>query len=275
MKLPKIFEYFRSGHILTIEEARQTLNTSGNTLRKRLSELASKGYLSPIRQGLYRVISPKDDYIKNATSPFAIAAKLTPSCYVAFSTALQLHAGETPQESDTVFVVSPTKFNSFCFAGRKYFWCQNPDNFGIEEVSLRDECGEFKVRTSSFEKAIFDCLRRTAHSPSLPDLISLCKRVSTAPNLKLVLEYADVLGVSAIFNRIGLFFELMQPHWDIPGEVIFSIEKKISRKQTEWTLAMGIDPALKSKWKIQFSSEFHSISEIPSHKMRGATVGNA
>ena len=55
MKLPKIYDHFKQGQIFTIDEAREKLKTTGNTLRKRLSELSARGYIFPIRQGLYRV----------------------------------------------------------------------------------------------------------------------------------------------------------------------------------------------------------------------------
>ena len=275
MKLPKIYEHFRQGQIFTIEEARDRLQTTGNTLRKRLSELASRGYITPVRQGLYRVSSPFDYCERHRSSPFAVAAKLTSSCYVAFSSALQLHAGETPQDRDTVFVVSPTKFNAFAFEGRHYFWCQSPDDFGTEELLLVDDHLEFTVRASNFEKSLVDCLRRTAHSPALPELIRLCQSAERTPNLDLILQYATQCEVAALFNRVGFFFESMQSFWSVPSEFLTGVEKKMSRKQTEWpveltahvrgsgasalqTIDYKIENSLKIRWRVQFASQLRT-----------------
>ena len=282
MKLPKIYEHFRQGQIFTIEEARDRLQTTGNTLRKRLSELASRGYLAPIRQGLYRVSSPSDICERHKSSPFAVAAKLTPSCYVAFSSALQLHAGETPHERDTVFVVSPTKFNAFAFEGRHYFWCQSPDDFGTEELLLQRDHLTFTVRASNFEKSIVDCLRRTAHSPSLPELMRLSKAVDRVPDFELILNYAAQCKVAALLNRVGFFFETMQSHWEVPEEFLAEIEKTMSRKQTEWPIALtaqvrgsgatAAEPASaprthlgsKARWRIQFGAHLkdNAVAEL-------------
>ena len=54
MKLPRIYTHFKPGQVFTIDEVRCKLSAKGNTLRKRLSDLTMRGYISPIRQGLYR-----------------------------------------------------------------------------------------------------------------------------------------------------------------------------------------------------------------------------
>lgn len=278
MKLPKIYDHFRPGQIFTIDEAREKLQTTGNTLRKRLSELAARGYIVPIRQGLYRVGAPQDASCQGRSSPFAVAAKLTPFCYVAFKSALQLHAGETPQERDTVYVVSPTKFNAFQFEGRHYFWCQSPDSTGLEELALRDGRIEFTVRVTGFEKSLVDCLRRTAHAPALLDLITLCKKIGHQPDLDRILAHTHEHDVAAAFNRLGYFFECMQSFWCVPEEFFTAVEKSMSRKQTEWPISLrgemhgmgasvhlGSDARLflsqRNRWRISFTPE--SLASAP------------
>ncbi|WP_186646638.1 type IV toxin-antitoxin system AbiEi family antitoxin domain-containing protein [Fluviispira vulneris] len=280
MKLPRIYEHFKQGQIFTIEEAREKLKTTGNTLRKRLSELATRGYIFPIRQGLYRVSKIGERPEREKSSPFAIASKLTPYCYVGFHSALQLHAKETPKENDTIFVVSPTKFNSFKFEGVYYFWCQSPEPHGLETYLLHNGELEFPLLASNFEKSLVDCLKRPAHCPPFHELVRLCKKITISPDFEKILRYASDCNVQALFNRLGFLFEKSLAYWKIQEEYFKQIEGKMSRKQTEWPILYEAQtkatletpfsyagkpvqhPAdsqnmqafeLRNRWKVQFS----------------------
>lgn len=281
MRLPKIYDHFRQGQIFTIDEAREKLQTTGNTLRKRLSELASRGYIFPIRQGLYRVSSIGEPQARSASSPYVVASKLTPYCYIAFKSALQLHAGEVPPERDTVYIVSPTKFNAFTFEGRHFFWCQGPEPQGLEARPLLEGRVEVTVQVTNFEKTLIDCLKRPAHCPSLPELLRLSQRTNVSPDFDRILQYASDCQVAALFNRLGYFFERLEAYWDVPEEFLRCIERKMSRKQTEWPiLGAGFSPVFaasaeanenalrmptlppRNRWKIQLSG-FRGENPVP------------
>lgn len=239
MRLPKIYEHFRQGQIFTIDEAREKLQTTGNTLRKRLSELSARGYLFPIRQGLYRVCAADKTLGPDRSSPFAVASKVAPYCYIGFKTALQIHAEEVPQDRDTVYVVSPTKFNAFSFEGRYFFWCQSPEPYGVIECRLQDENIEFDVHVTDFEKTVIDCLRRPAHSPHFPEFVRLCGKTREAPDLEKLLRYASRCDISALYNRLGFFLDKMQFLWEVPPEFFAEVQKKMSRKLTDWPILLG------------------------------------
>src|SRR5437870_5320873 len=133
MKLPQIYTHFQQGQVFTIDEARLKLGTSGNTLRKRLSDLSGRGYISPIRQGLYRLCKIGESrFERHSNSPYEIASKLTSAGHLGYKTALQFHAQLQVPKNDTVCVVSTTKFNSFEFDKREYIWCQSAESYGIE-----------------------------------------------------------------------------------------------------------------------------------------------
>jgi predicted transcriptional regulator of viral defense system len=279
MKLPRIYEHFRQGQIFTIDEAREKLKTTGNTLRKRLSELSSRGYIFPIRQGLYRVTKIGERPDLDKSSPFAIAGKLTPYSYVGFHSALQLHAKEVPKENDTIYVVSPTKFNSFCFEGIQYFWCQSPEPHGLETSLLNYNGLEFAVLSSNFEKSLVDCLKRPTHCPPFYELVRLCRKSECRPDIEKVLKYASDCNVQALFNRLGFLFEKSQSYWEIQEDFFKIIEHRMSRKQTEWPIlydshkisgehfnmvqskggralgSSGVES--KNRWKVQFSQQNH------------------
>lgn len=273
MKLPKIYTHFKQGQLFTIDEARERLGTSGNTLRKRLSELTAKGYLFPIRQGLYCLTQQGERLEKTDRSPYAIAAKLTPECYIGFKTALQLHANEIPPEQDTVYVVSQTKFNSFQFEQRLFFWCQSSLRNGVEEYTLSHRGVEFTICATNFEKSLVDCLKRPAHCPSFLELIHYCERINKVPDMEKILRYATECNVQILFNRIGALLEKIGNKWNVDEYLFKHIEEKITQKQTQWPILLKpyhaqemcgnlnagnatenfLLGAIKRRWKIYFS----------------------
>jgi predicted transcriptional regulator of viral defense system len=238
MKLPKIYEHFKQGQVFTINEARLRLGTTGNTLRKRLSELAARGYIHPIRQGLYRVSRMGETPQLQICSPFAIATKLTPYCYIGYKTALQLHAKEEPAPFDKVYVVSPTKFNSFEFESRMYFWSQSPDPHGLDTYLLEHEGVEFPVLATNFEKSLIDCLKRPSYCPPFLELLRLCKAQSRTIQFDKMLRYALDCQVQTIFNRIGFLFEHCRQEWGICDLAMKEIERHMCTKQTEWPITL-------------------------------------
>lgn len=260
MKLPKIYEHFKHGQIFTIEDARAHLGTTGNTLRKRLSELAARGYIYPIRQGLYRLHKIEERTERKVSPPFAIASRLTPECYIGFKSALQLHAKQIPSEKETIYVVSSTKFNSFRFENRLYFWCQNPDSHGIEIHSFRNNETEYTVRATNLEKSLIDCLKRPAHCPSLQELLSLCDMIERIPDLEKAFYYAANCHVKTVFNRFGFLLEKNQKNWSVPENLLHSIECEMSKKQTDWPILSDCQRTEmdaqegRLRWKINFQN---------------------
>lgn len=271
MKLPKLYEHFPMGRIFSIEEARLRLGTTGNTLRKRLSELSARGYIQPVRQGLYRVCPPtRDTEARNnfpSCSPYAIAARLTPQCYLGFGSALDFHAGLEPGVPGNLYVVSGTKFNSFVFEGRRFVWCQGPEELGVEKRSLADDT--ISLRVTSIEKTLVDCLRRPIYCPALSDLLARAARLPRPPDTDVLLHIVRGYGIAALFNRLGLFLELMQGHWEISRVYLNGLQCLASRKTSEWPTQKALDAKdsegmgkkssstlppiqLRNRWRVQF-----------------------
>lgn len=259
MRLPKIYDHFLQGQIFTIDEARVSLGITGNTLRKRLCELALRGHIKPVRHGLYQLALTENMAHLQSSSPYSLACKLTPWCYIGFKTALQFYAHELPAPNDTVFVVSSRKFNAFEHGGLNYLWCQSPDDWGLETHFTPEGQWNAPIIVTDFEKTLLDCIKRPMHSPPMHEFIRLCKATGKRPNLEKLCRYAAQPGVAAIFNRLGFLLESLAQHWDISESVLKTLEEKISRRQTEWhvpTLQNFNEDLhnknLSNRWHIQF-----------------------
>lgn len=251
MKLPKIYTYFKPGQVFTIGEARCKLGIDGNTLRKRLSDLIKQGYVFHIRQGLYRLSKEGESryHVCHTSSPYEIAAKLTPYSYLGYKTALQFHANQNVQKNDFVYIVSPTKFNHFQFDQRTYLWCQSTDIYGIEDKFHCHEKNEVIVHVTDLEKSIVDCLKRPSYCPNFSDFMNFCQMFTTLPDIEKLIFYAQKLGVRAIFNRLGYVLSAQKLLWNVDESILSHMESVMSQKYIEWPVfSHRINDA---RWKIR------------------------
>lgn len=262
MKLPQIYTHFKQGQVFTIDEARRKLCTNGNTLRKRLSDLSMRGYISPIRQGMYRLSKfGESRFEKHVCSPYEIASKLTPYCYLGYKTALQFHAKKQIPENNKVYIISATKFNGFKFDTRTYIWCQSSEFYGIESHILHEDNHEFILHTTNIEKTLIDCLKRPAHCPNFDELIKLSSQIPITPDIEKLIYYAEKIEIRSVFNRLGYLLESKQKNWSIPNTILSNLENKMNQKITDWPI---INTKYNSnRWKINFlNSNYISNSQL-------------
>jgi len=277
MKIPKIFEHFHQGQIFTIEEAKQKLNSHGNTLRKRLSELASRGYIRPLRQGLYQmcVITTGDPIFP--FEPFAIAAKLTPFGAISFGTALYHHCGSAIN-MPTIYLQSPSKFNSFQLEGVHFVWCHSNEATGLLTLEKELVGQLYPFLLTTVERTLIDCLKKPLFAPNPNHMVALSRSLPYSPNLMKMLRYA-FMGAEPppFFNRLGFYLESLQNHWAVPQDVLDGLKAKANPRCTPWYHTRGRpseihftptiqkdladsvweNPCLSQKWNLTFEGGLH------------------
>ncbi len=251
MKLPRIYTHFNQGQVFTIEEASSKLGTSGNTLRKRLSDLAMRGYISPIRQGLYRLSKLDETRLKQSVNcPLEIVSKLTANSYIGYQTALQFHACQNIPANEHIYVISQSKFNCFKFDTRLFMWCQSSETYGIETHTLSAENHSYEIRTTNLEKTLLDCLKRPSYCNNFETLLALCSKIQTPPNLEQLMFYANRIKIRSVYNRMGYLLEAQKDQWNVPESIFKILEDKMSQKQIDWNVIAK--NSANNKWKINF-----------------------
>jgi predicted transcriptional regulator of viral defense system len=279
MKLPRVYESFVPGQIVTFDEMKAALGTEGNTLRQRISKLGAEGYLLPVRQGLYVInwatnrTGPVAENVR--CSPFAIASHLTNSATLGFGTALRFHAGLSPNEDEPLVVCSESSFNAFTFESFQYIHCKLPRQAWTAangELPARTQLEIFDnrfganfIRVTSLEQTLVDCLARPLYCKSLGELVRLAKHIGQKPVPRFVIAAAMRWDSTPVFHRLGLFTELLKSHWpELYQEVADTVRPELSPKTQAWPLlgsphddqatsreAAELD-ALRRSWRIQF-----------------------
>jgi predicted transcriptional regulator of viral defense system len=279
MKLPRIYEFFVPGQIVTFDEMKAALGTDGNTLRQRLSKLGAEGYLVPIRQGLYVInwaanrTGPDADTVR--CSPFAIASQLTKSATLGFGSALRFHAGLSPHEDEPLVVCSESSFKAFTFQSFQYIHCKLPRHAWTAasgELPSRTQLEIYDsrfaanfIRVTALEQTLVDCLARPLYCKSLGELVRLARHIAKIPDPRFVIAAAMRWDSTPVLHRLGLFTELLKNHWpELYQQVADTVRPELSPKPQAWPLlgspqdeqATSLETAkldaLRRSWRIQF-----------------------
>jgi len=245
MKLPKIYEHFELGQVFSTSEAGRALELGGHSIRKKLSELCSRGHVVHVRQGVYCLCEPNSFGRNMEISPLVVGSLLGDYCYIGFRSALEFYA--TNAKHHTIYVVSKSKFNLFQFRGINFQWCQNPEPIGLRTELIHVGQKEYPILITNIEKTIVDCLKRPSLSPDFSKLIALCDRLPQKPQPQKLLQYAYDKNVAAILNRLGFLMDSFQKNWNIPEDLLSELQSKISSKKIPITFSSSWEDILKNR----------------------------
>ncbi len=232
----------------TLKEASKILSTSDPAaVRRLLSDMAKRGLILRIKDGLYTIIP----YEKDAESFFpdwhlAAEAIVQPQkYYIGFYSALDIH-GLITQPSLIEQVVTEKqlvpKYRTiknvrfeFITLGKRFFGYQKTwiDDFN-------------KVYCSDVEKTILDCLYFPRKANGVAEIVKAISKSISKINQEKILTYLNKFDSQTVYKRLGFILQNMDELKDLRE----NIYKKIS---SSYTL---LDPSLPKKgkhnalWKI-------------------------
>lgn len=211
-----------------------------------LDNLVRKKWVLKIRKGVY-IIVPFEAGERGAASytvhSFAIASVLVKPYYIGYWSALN-HHGLTDQTPAAVYVATTKPTNSRRVLDSEFRFVTIPSRkmFGIMEAEIEKR----KVRISSKEKTIVDCLDHPEHAGGVEEIAKALYFSKDEFDPRKLVAYAEKIGNTAVIKRLGYLTGMMR---------LDGISKLISRTK----LASGyslLDPALPrrgrivEKWKL-------------------------
>src|SRR3990167_8549022 len=136
------------------------------TLHNYLYAGLKKGYVKPIKRGLYYVVLQTDEKAGLTPDPFLVAAKLAPDSVLAFHSALELH-GAAYSHSHRVYFYSKTQTRRFEFMDVEYVPVQKKITWGV----TTQERGGCIIPLTDRVRTVLDCLDVTDYAGGLEELI--------------------------------------------------------------------------------------------------------
>ncbi|MFA5246529.1 MAG: type IV toxin-antitoxin system AbiEi family antitoxin [Candidatus Micrarchaeia archaeon] len=216
--------------------------------RKLASNAARKGWLERISKGTYLVmeLGAGSKPVWTADS-FFVASKLSPvSYYIGYYNMLSEY-GWTEQVPLSVFIATTGKMNSRLINGVKYQFVSITERkfFGNTTRFVRGN----RVIVSDPEKTLVDALDHPEYCGGIVEVAKCLLEASKTIDLKKLISYAELLGNSAVFKRLGYLAEVLgiTLPMDISGNVapgysyLLPHSRKKGKHNSRWNLIINED----------------------------------
>ena len=209
-------------------------------INKICHSLLSKGYLYPIKKGVYLIheTPSKDPMIRN---PFKLALHINKG-YLGFSSALRLY-DLIPYEPFTIFIVT-TKKSQELQIGEYVFKTVSLGKRATGTTYYKN------VYTSTIEKTIFDCFYKPQYAGGYTDFI---QALTNFNNIKWnqLLNYFERFASDALFQRTGYILELLtDENYLHPPEYVMKKFKQHIRNTTKLLPTKTSKGTYIKQWKI-------------------------
>ncbi|MBC7361471.1 MAG: hypothetical protein H5U06_04210 [Candidatus Aminicenantes bacterium] len=194
--------------VFTTKDALNLIDLDARNLNKIIYTLVAKGWIRRIEKGKYVLvpigIDSSEPYTENH---YIIASKLVNPYYIGFWSALHFY-GYTEQLLNTIFIVSTKRKNNLLQSGVNYkFIKMKPRSFlGMAEIKF----GKMNVNFSDKEKTLVDCLAHPKYCGGIQEIIKGLWKAKEEINFEKIIDYAQKMGNSAIFKRLGYLLECLE-----------------------------------------------------------------
>lgn len=241
-----------------VADAADALELDRSRAQRLLAYLASRGWLSRVRRGLYTTVplgaSAPGDW---RTDPWVVAAKTFAPCYVGGWSACE-HWGLTEQVFRDVVVITaqPTRSAKSQVQGTTFLLKHRPESlhFGTRFVWRN----RVRVAVSDPSRTLADIL----DSPELgggirhvADIISEYFSGEHAAGDELV-TYMDKLGNRSAFKRLGYILE----HIDTAPEYTALCRKRISKGLSSLDPAVAQPGRISKRWNLRVNVRLNTES---------------
>lgn len=195
--------------VFSFDEAKHILQTSNQSVRHVLMDLARKGRLQRIQRGKYLLVPERaGSELYWAESPWVIVPHLIDVYYVGFWTAMN-YWGMTEQIPYTVFVATTKRKNDLKFGNQKFEFVtlSKKKFFGF----VQEKAGETETfNISSKEKTIVDALMHPEYCGGMPEAAKAMWNARDDVEWSVVLDMSRRVGVSVVLRRLGYLLNILE-----------------------------------------------------------------
>ncbi|MDQ6653880.1 MAG: type IV toxin-antitoxin system AbiEi family antitoxin domain-containing protein [Acidobacteriota bacterium] len=242
-QIAKLARTSRSG-VISSADASKVLSLDAKRTGAKLASLAERGWLRRVRRGVYLVVPLEAEPGKPATAadPWILAQEVFSPCYIGgWSAAEYWELTEQIFRPTLVVTAAAIRSKSIELAGQEYRLFRVPaSRVRIGTSVWRDSV---KVRVSSRERTLVDCLRNPALSGGVGHLILMMKEYANHPehDFKKLLNEAREADSGALWKRLGYLCEIL---WPTEDSIISEASRKVS------TGNIKLDPLVKARGKL-------------------------
>lgn len=241
-----------------IDEAYRLLPKSNTDAVKRLlSDMAKRGLLMRVKEGLYYVIP-----FEQAPETFMPDWHLLSQClvgdadyYIGYFSALQIYSLTTqPNLKEQIVVNKQIKPSKLLVKGVPFqFIYHNEAHFFGNRKAWIDSFN--KVQCSDLEKTIIDCLFKPQYAGGITEITKALYKSKDKIDYPKLLDYAKRFNSQAVIKRLGFLLELL----GIENPVIDKLQKLRTKSFVALEPSYPREGKTTFRWAIQQNIDNNSI----------------
>lgn len=199
----------------TLEKAYQLLSGSAKpAVRRLLSDMANRGLLLRLKNGLYCIIPYDQDASTYFPNWHLIAQHLAvgTNFYIGYYSAMEIHSLITqPALREQIVVDKQIKPSALKIRGYKFqFIYHNKDHFfGIKNIWI-DSFN--KVSCSDLEKTFVDCLYKPDYAGGITEIAKALFKSREKIDYEKLLGYCKKFKAQSVIKRLGFLLEVLNIH---------------------------------------------------------------
>ena len=242
----------------SIDKAYQLLPSSNTDAVKRLlSDMAKRGLLMRVKDGLYYVIPFEQDAETFMPDWHLLSQYLVGDAeyYVGYFSALQIHSLTTqPNLKEQIVVNKQIKPSTLLVKGVPFqFIYHNEAHFFGNKKTWIDSFN--KVQCSDLEKTFIDCLFKPQYAGGITEITKAIHKSKDKIDYPKLLDYAKRFNSQAVIKRLGFLLELLE----IENPVIDKLQKLRTNSFVALEPSYPKEGKTIFRWAIQQNIDNNSI----------------
>jgi predicted transcriptional regulator of viral defense system len=233
-----------SGKIVTADDIHRALEKkySKFVLKNRIYELKDKGWLIPLRRGLYYVSDISSRGFLNI-SPFILAGAFDRDSYISLDSALSYYGlFEQMLRTTSSVVISKSKKYIFQDNTYRYFKINKKLFFGFKTENLEG----YYIKIAELEKVILDYLYFKNDTYSIDLLLEKLRKAKSMLDFKKLFSYVQKFPTSTK-RKLGFMLDLL----GIDTEELY---KTIGKKG--FSMLTPNSKKFSAKWRLYYEDRF-------------------
>jgi len=232
-------------------------NSSQDAVKKLLSDMAKRGLLMRIKEGLYYVIPFEQDPKTFMPDWHLLSQYLVGDAeyYIGYFSALQIHSLTTQPNLREQIVVNKQVKPSTLFVKEIpfQFVYHNEKHFFGNKRTWIDSFN--RVQCSDLEKTIIDCLFKPEYAGGITEIAKAIYKIKDKIDYSKILQYSERFDSQAVIKRLGFLFELLE----IENSMIDELQKVRTSSIVLLEPSYPKEGKTISRWAIQQNIDTESI----------------
>lgn len=252
--------YEQQKMIFSVRDVEKITGRDSNSARTLTTRLVSRGLATRIKPGLF-ILIPSElgherEYLGN---PYIVAAEIAggENCFISHSSAMDIHQMVT-QPQLVVYTTSTKQIRPRSVIGTEFRFvsCKPKHFFGTTHHWVTKTQ---KVEVSDLERTVIDGLRQSEYCGGFSEVAKGYWMRRQNMDVKQLVEYALMLGIGAVYRRLGYLLELFETKET--GQVDL-LRKKLTSTYMLLDPAMPVEGKFIARWRLRLNVSPEEIKNI-------------